>query len=254
MNSLDSADFDDRFLTALPVFNEVDTVDNVLDLVAQHSSNTLVVDDGSSDGTAEKLAGRTDVLCVTHSVNQGYGAALKTAFDFAAEKGFEYVVTIDCDGQHEPQRIRQFVAESIRSEADIVSGSRYLQSFDADSPPPEQRRAINMQIAQILNERLGYQLTDAFCGFKSYRVESLQKLTLTDTGYAMPLELWVQAALHRLSVVEVAVPRIYLDENRSFGEELDDPERRLNYYKQVLESAFKVLPADFKKIGSTRVG
>ena len=59
MNSLDSADFDDRFLTALPVFNEVDTVDNVLDLVAQHSSNTLVVDDGSSDGTAEKLAGRT---------------------------------------------------------------------------------------------------------------------------------------------------------------------------------------------------
>jgi len=217
MNSSDSADIDDRFLTALPVFNEVDTVDNVLDLVAQHSSNTLVVDDGSSDGTAEKLARRTDVLCVTHPVNQGYGAALKTAFDFAAEKGFEYVVTIDCDGQHEPQRIRQFVAESIRSKADIVSGSRYLQSFDSDSPPPEQRRAINMQIAQILNERLGYQLTDAFCGFKSYR-------------------------------------GIYLDENRSFGEELDDPERRLNYYKQVLESAFKVLPANFKKIGSARVG
>ena len=70
----------------------------------------------------------------------------------------------------------------------------------------------------------------------------------------MPLELWLQAALHRLSVVEAAVPRIYLDENLSCGEELDDPERRLNYYKQVLESAFKILPADFKKIGSARVG
>ncbi len=254
MNPPAHSDIGDRFLTALPVFNEVESVDDVLDLVVKHSSNTLVVDDGSTDGTAEKLALRTDIACVTHPTNRGYGAALRTAFEFAAEKGFEYVVTIDCDGQHEPQRIRQFVAESIRSEADIVSGSRYLQSFDADSPPPEQRRAINMQIAQILNERLGYELTDAFCGFKSYRVKSLKKLSLTDTGYAMPLELWVQAALHRLSVIEVAVPRIYLDENRSFGEELDDPERRLNYYKQILETAFKFLPADFQKIGSARVG
>ena len=254
MNSSAHSDIDSRFLTALPVFNEVNTLDSVLDLVAKFSSNTLVVDDGSSDGTAEKLAQRTDIFCVTHPVNQGYGAALTTAFEFAAEKGFDYIVTIDCDGQHEPQRIRQFVAESIRTDADIVSGSRYLQSFDSDSPPPEQRRAINVQIARILNERLGYELTDAFCGFKCYRVAALQKLSLTDTGYAMPLELWVQAAAHRLSVVEVAVPRIYLDEDRSFGEELDDPERRLNYYKNVLDTAFKVLPDDFKRIGSARVG
>lgn len=254
MNSPDHSDIDSRFLTALPVFNEVKTLDSVLDLVAKYSTNTLVVDDGSSDGTAEKLSQREDVFSVTHPVNQGYGAALSTAFGFAADKNFEYVVTIDCDGQHEPQRIRQFVAESIRSGADIVSGSRYLQSFDSDSPPPEQRRAINVQIARILNERLGYQLTDAFCGFKCYRVAALQKLSLTDTGYAMPLELWVQAALNRLTVVEVAVPRIYLDEDRSFGEELDDPARRLNYYKNVLDTAFKTLPDDFKKIGSARVG
>ena len=254
MNSSAHSDIDSRFLTALPVFNEVNTLDSVLDLVAKFSTNILVVDDGSSDGTAQKLAQRNDISCVTHPVNQGYGAALKTAFEFADEKGFDYIVTIDCDGQHEPQRIRQFVAESIRTDADIVSGSRYLQSFDTDSPPPEQRRAINVQIARILNERLGYQLSDAFCGFKCYRVSALQKLTLTDTGYAMPLELWVQAALHRLSVVEVAVPRIYLDEDRSFGEELDDPERRLKYYKKVLDTAFQVLPDDFKKVGSARVG
>ena len=254
MNSTDHSDIDSRFLTALPVFNEVKTLDSVLDLVAKFSTNTLVVDDGSSDGTAEKLTQRDDIFCIAHPINQGYGAALNTAFAFADEKGFEYIVTIDCDGQHEPQRIRQFVAESIRSGADIVSGSRYLQSFDNDSPPPEQRRAINVQIARILNERLGYQLTDAFCGFKCYRVSALQKLSLTDTGYAMPLELWVQAALHRLRVVEVAVPRIYLDEDRSFGEELDDPERRLNYYKKVLNTAFEALPDDFKKIGSARVG
>jgi dolichol-phosphate mannosyltransferase len=254
MNLSNETEFDSRFLTALPVFNEVDTVDSVLDLVAKHAKNILVVDDGSSDGTAAKLAQRNDIRLVTHANNQGYGAALKTAFEYAAFHGFEFVVTIDCDGQHEPQRIRELVAESIRSGADIVSGSRYLQSFDSDSPPPEQRRAINFQITRILNERLGFQLTDAFCGFKSYRVQSLEKLQLTDVGYAMPLELWVQAACQDLSVVEVAVPRIYLDENRSFGEELDDPQRRLNYYKSILNRAFAQLPSDCEKFRSTRVG
>jgi dolichol-phosphate mannosyltransferase len=238
---------DSRFLTALPVFNEVDSVDNVLDLVTKHSANVLVVDDGSTDATVTKLSRRHDIRLVTHDGNQGYGAALKTAFDYASQHDFEFVVTIDCDGQHEPQRIRDFVNESIHSGADIVSGSRYLQSFDFDSPPPEQRRAINSQVTQILNERLGFNLTDAFCGFKSYRVASMQKLDLTEPGYAMPLELWVQAACQKLTVVEVAVPRIYLDENRSFGEELDDPQRRLNYYKSVLNKAFAALPNDCNK-------
>lgn len=248
------SELDRRSLTALPVFNEAKTVDPVLDAVAKHASNILVVDDGSVDGTAERLAKRSDIRLVTHPKNRGYGAALQTAFQYAIDHDFEYVVTIDCDGQHEPQRIREFVAESIHSSADIVSGSRYLKSFDSDSPPPEQRRLINFKITRIINERLGFEITDAFCGFKSYRVEALKKLKLTDNGYAMPLELWVQAACNSLSVVEVAVPRIYLDENRSFGVELDNPETRLNYYKDVLNQALAALPTDCEKMRSIRVG
>jgi glycosyltransferase involved in cell wall biosynthesis len=179
---------------------------------------------------------------------------LKTAFDYAVEHGFEVIVTIDCDGQHEPQRIRDFVVRCLESEAEIISGSRYLRSFDSDSPPPEQRRAINFQITRILNERLGYSLTDAFCGFKAYRVDSLKKLTLTDPGYAMPLELWVQAACHGLKVEEIAVPRIYLDENRSFGEQLDDPEQRLRYYQGVLNTAFDAVSDCDQRAGGIEVG
>ncbi len=73
-------------------------------------------------------------------------------------------------------------------------------------------------------------------------------------GYAMPLELWVQAACHELSVVEVAVPRIYLDENRSFGDSLDDPATRLNYYYDVMNRAFASLPSDCVRLKSMRVG
>ena len=151
---------DKKFLTALPVFNEVDTVDAVLNEVTWYSHDVLVVDDGSSDGTAERLAARDDIIVVTHPQNQGYGAALTTAFAYAIKHGYDYLVTIDCDGQHEPQRIRQFVTACHVSGADIISGSRYLKSFDADTPPPEERRKINHEVTKSLNDKLDFELTD----------------------------------------------------------------------------------------------
>ncbi|MEQ8847434.1 glycosyltransferase family 2 protein [Botrimarina sp.] len=226
-----------RLLTALPVFNEAQHLSPVLDEVVAHADDVLVVDDGSTDATAELLAGRTDVRVVTHEPNRGYGAALRTAFCYAKKHRYDVLVTIDCDGQHEPQRIRQ-LADLCRDGVDIVSGSRYLDpSLAGGLSPPEQRRRINRAITAEINERLGLSLTDAFCGFKAYRVRSLGPLRLAEDGYAMPLELWVQASHHGLNVIETPVPLIYLDEKRSFGGELDDARRRLRHYREVIDRA-----------------
>ena len=233
---------DCRWLTALPVFNEARHVCGVLDEVRRYSDHVLVVDDGSTDETAELLQNRDDILLVRHANNLGYGAALKTAFDYAADHHFDRIVTIDCDGQHEPQRIPRFVEAC--AEVDIVSGSRYLKKFDADTAPPEQRRWINQQVTAELNRRLGWELTDAFCGFKAYQVETLKRLTLREKGYAMPLELWVQAAAAELRVVEFPVPLIYLDEERSFGGSLDDAKTRLRYYNEVLNRSMAAAGMD----------
>ena len=80
-------------------------------------------------------------------------------------------------------------------------------------------------------------MTDAFCGFKAYRTAALQQLAITDTGYAMPLQLWVQAAHAKLKIKEMAVPLIYLDLERSFGGALDQHDARLRHYHQVIETA-----------------
>ncbi len=233
-----------RYLTALPVYNEASHVDAVLDEVAQHAGDILVVDDGSTDGTAERLAARDDVFVVRHPKNRGYGAALKTAFDYAVRFQYDVLVTIDCDGQHEPQRIEMLV-EACRN-ADIVSGSRYLAASDAKSQAPAERRQINEMITREINERLGLSITDAFCGFKAYRVCALDKLQITDPGYAMPLELWVQAAYLGLRIVEVPVPLIYLEEKRSFGGSLDDGAKRMEYYHQVLDRAVEATKRDVR--------
>ena len=224
-----------RFLTALPVYNEVRHVNAVLDQVLRYSPHVLVVDDGSSDGTSGLLEARGDVARVTHAQNRGYGAALRSAFDYALEHNFEVLVTIDCDGQHEPQRIPEFVAAS--QQAQIISGSRYLEVFDGQSAPPADRRRINFQITQEINERLGLHLTDAFCGFKAYRRDALEKLDVVEPGYAMPLELWVQAAKAGLSILELPVPLIYLEEERSFGGALDNAATRLAYYHEIIDRA-----------------
>jgi dolichol-phosphate mannosyltransferase len=231
-----------RFLTALPVYNEVNHVTAVLDEVVRNADDVLVVDDGSSDGTRELLAQRNDVIVVSHPQNRGYGAALKTAFQYAIDHHYDVLVTIDCDGQHEPQRIRQLAAACV--DADIVSGSRYLDLDDEARQAPADRRRINVQITDELNSRLGLKLTDAFCGFKAYRVEALKKLELTETGYAMPLELWVQAACHGLRIIELPVPLIYLDEKRSFGGALDDATKRLAYYHLVVNKALQASVAN----------
>jgi dolichol-phosphate mannosyltransferase len=201
--------------------------------VRRYSPDVLVVDDGSTDGTSELLAAQPGIRVVRHPKNRGYGAALATAFEYAIREGYEIIVTIDCDGQHEPQRIPAFVEAA--AEADVVSGSRYLEAFPGDTPPPEDRRRINQLVTEELNRRLGLSLTDAFCGFKAYRVEALSRLQITETGYAMPLEMWVQIAHAGLKVVELPVPLVYLDEKRSFGGSLDDARTRLEYYHRVIE-------------------
>lgn len=221
-------------LTALPVYNEQAHVAEVLERVRQYSGDVLVVDDGSKDGTRAELARFPWVQVVAHAHNQGYGAALNSAFQFALRRGYDALVTIDCDGQHEPRLIPELIA-ALGPDVDIVSGSRYLQSHTADSRPPADRRRINLLITRLLNERLGLSLTDAFCGFKAYRVGILGKFDMTEPGYAMPLQVWAQAAALGLRIVELPVPLIYLEEERSFGGALDDAQYRLAHYREVLD-------------------
>ena len=244
-----------QFLTALPVFNEDKHVQEVLDQVRRHTDNILVVDDGSTDNTAcilkERARQRGDVTVIHHETNLGYGAALATAFAYALqprEDGscWDGLVTIDCDGQHQPQLIPSFIAaigDPKAPAADIVSGSRYLKDLPDNSQAPEGRRRINMEITAEINEQLGLSLTDAFCGFKAYSRKALQALPVTEPGYAMPLEVWVLAAAEKLRIIELPVPLVYLDLTRSFGGALDDGTTRIAHYREILERAIRSIHA-----------
>lgn len=227
---------DRRFLLAILVYNEERHLKGVLGRARSRIEDILVVDDGSTDRTPSILAAWPGVRVIRHASNLGYGRALADAFAHAIEAGFDWLITMDCDGQHEPALIPKFMVAARRDDADLISGSRYLARSDGGSSPPADRRRINAQITRLLNERLGLGITDAFCGFKAYRVAALRGLFVTEPGYAMPLQVWVQAARAGWRVVELPVPLIYHDATRRFGGGLDDPAARYQYYIDVLEA------------------
>jgi dolichol-phosphate mannosyltransferase len=223
-----------RVLIAIPVFNERKYVQDVLKKVRGFHDQILVVDDGSTDGTAEYLTSRTDIYLIRHLENRGYGQSLIDAFEFADVQGFDWVITMDCDEQHEPERIPDFLRAIETDKWDLISGSRYLEEMHANDLPPTDRRSINRTITNILNDCYSLNLTDAFCGFKAHRVSATRRLQLDVPGYAFPMQLWPQVAQYKLRVTEIPVRLIYNDPTRHFGGQLDDPENRLRHYLDVL--------------------
>ncbi|MEM6750737.1 MAG: glycosyltransferase family 2 protein [Planctomycetota bacterium] len=226
-------------LVAVPVFNEQKHVANVIERITRYADCVLVVDDGSTDYTPMLLA-MQPVDVIRHKTNLGYGRAIRDAFRWAESYGYQWLITMDCDDQHEPAALPHFFEAIAAGDADIVSGTRYPEGFEAEpsepglSAPPERRR-VNALVTQMVNERLGLRITDAFCGFRAYRVAGVDHDALSVDGYAIPLQQWVQAAAQGLRVKEVPVPLIYNDPSRSFGGALDDAEHRMQHYTEVFE-------------------
>jgi len=227
----------ERVSVVIPTYNYARFLPFTLDSVFSQNTPDLevvIVDDGSTDQPPQILADATDINLIRHVDNRGYGQSLSDAFTFAIRRNYDWLITMDCDGQHEPARIPDLLRVAAEDDADIISGSRYLQAMPGNATAPADRRAINQKITDLLNELLDLRITDAFCGFKAYRVSALDKLHITVPGYGMPLQLWVQAARRGLRIREVPVPIIYNDPTRCFGGAIDDPNSRLLYYYEVL--------------------
>jgi len=226
-----------RILIAIPVFNEEKSVDRVLGEVARHAAafggEILVIDDGSTDATPSLIA-KHPVEVIRHGKNRGYGRAMRDMLEWADFRGYDWVISMDCDEQHEPASLPAFVDCVRRGASDVVSGSRYMDESLPGDPAPEDRRRINALLTREINERLSLGITDAFCGYKAYRATACANLALDTSGYEFPMQFWVQACAAGLRIEELAVRRIYVDMTRTFGSGLDVPDRRLAVYRETM--------------------
>ncbi len=221
-------------LIALPAFNESKDIGFIISQIKEkYDLDILVIDDGSTDGTREQLSKIDNINTIVHKENLGYGQTIIDAFNFGSLNGYDSIITMDCDGQHITDEV-QILFTQIEN-YDIVSGSRYLiQNNRFDPQIPLDRYTINTEITKILNETTTLNLTDSFCGFKAYKINALEKMKLTEKGYGMPLQLWIQAWKLGLSIKEIPVKLIYNNAEKRFNGRLADPTIRLSYYKKII--------------------
>ena len=188
-------------LIVLPAYNEAENLKMVLPRIPKviHGFETtiLVVDDGSQDLTEDVVKER-HALVASHIINQGGGAALKTGFEIARLLNASFVVTMDADGQHNPDEIESLVLPLINDEADVVIGSRVLGSSDKYSSV----RSMGVHVFNgIINTLMGIRITDCASGFRSMRSSALFQVQLDQEQYHTA-ELIIDAAKKNLRVTE----------------------------------------------------
>jgi glycosyltransferase involved in cell wall biosynthesis len=147
----------------LPAFNEEVSIGSVVLRTKQYANRVIVVDDGSSDRTAE-VASLAGAEVLRHTENMGKGAALRTGFQ--SLNGDEVIVTIDSDGQHDPADMPRLIEPILRGEADMVNGSRYLNGDRKDTPA--YRRLGQVVLDKATNLDSGISVTDSQSGFRAY--------------------------------------------------------------------------------------
>jgi dolichol-phosphate mannosyltransferase len=232
-----------KYLIFIPVYNEENSLKDIISELESYYdiADILVIDDGSNDQTQQLMHQMPDINKIYHRNNKGYGATLLEGFRYAIDHQYHYVITIDSDKQHQPSEIENFLEVNEKERFDIISGSRYLVTSEShDKKAPEDRRKVNRRITHQINQITGYQLTDTFCGFKLYRVDALKKLNITEPGYGMPLQLWIQAWKNGLTVKEIPVELIYFERDVRVGTSLKNVWRRYRYYLEIIKKELEI--------------
>ena len=198
---------EDRCCVILPAFNEQNRIGKVVTDVRAHHPDVVVVDDGSSDGTAEE-AEAAGAVVIKHGVNRGKGAALQTGFTHARENAFVTVITMDSDGQHDPVDVPRFIEAYVRTGIPVLIGNRMADQ----ERMPAVRRLTNRFMSWLLSRKMGQYVPDSQCGYRLYRCDVLQYTAIQSRGYAAESEILMILASRDIRMDAVPIAAIYGDE------------------------------------------
>lgn len=195
-----------RVLIALPAFNEAKLLKSVLFEILFYAaaSDILVVDDGSNDGTGE-IAKIVGVNLVTHSENRGKGAALISAFKFAKQHGYDWIICMDSDGQHSPASLKDFFQRLNTDDVAIFLGNRTARS----GAMPFHRILSNGITSILISLLCGCRIHDSQCGYRAIRTSCINIRRLGEKGFQLESELLIQICRNGGLVTEIPIATVY---------------------------------------------
>jgi glycosyltransferase involved in cell wall biosynthesis len=191
-----------KITIGIPAYNEEKNIAGIIAKVGKYADSIIVCDDGSSDMTKE-ISEKLGAVVVTHSKNKGYGAAINSLFLKAKELESDIFVTFDADGQHRIQDIPIVTDAIINDKADVVIGSRFLDTESEDMP--NYRKVGIKIITKVTNLSIKEKLTDSQSGFRAYSKNALEKITPSDEGMGVSTEILIKASNLELKIAEVPI-------------------------------------------------
>jgi len=191
-------------IVCIPALNAEKSIGRIVKKCLNHVDEVVVCDDGSSDNTG-KIARENGAEVISHEKNQGYGAALMTLFDQARKKDTDIMITLDADGQHDPNDIPLFLKKMKENKSDIVIGSRFLNN----KKRPSYRNTGIKVITSTLNLGNGLKITDGQSGFRTYSKIALNQINITEKGMSASSEILQKASNKNLSISEVPISVSY---------------------------------------------
>lgn len=200
----------------IPLYNEAAVIAGVVSDLLPEFSRVVCIDDGSRDGSGD-IARAAGAWVVTHPINLGQGAALQTGFEYALERGAEFVVTFDADGQHRVEDAAAMVQRAREENLAIVFGSRFL---DDRTKPGLLKRIVLKTAVLVTNWTTRTKLTDAHNGLRVIRQDALQRVKLRQDRMAHGTEIVLQLGRTGLPYAEQPVEVLYTDYSRSKGQSL----------------------------------
>jgi len=195
----------DKICILIPAYNAELTIGSVLKKIEPLEIDTIVVDDGSSDET-KRVASEYGVHLLEHISNLGKGAALRTGFQYILQRGYQLVITLDADGQHDPSEIPSLLRIFQSVKPDILIASR-AGEFERMT---FLRRFWNRLGAKAVARLCRSDITDSQSGFRLIRIDVLREVTLSTSRFETELELLIKACKRGFSVlcVPIATPKI----------------------------------------------
>jgi glycosyltransferase involved in cell wall biosynthesis len=195
-----------RRIAVIPCLNEAQFIRNIVTRARRYVDEVIVVDDGSTDNTALAASG-AGATVIAHKSRQGAGAATRTAFEAAKTFEADVLVTLDGDGQHNPDEIPQILDPIIRGEADLVIGSRFLNPHLEDVP--RYRKFGIDVITWLYNIGSQTKVTDSQSGFRAYSRRLVEGINITEDGFGFSVQVLIQARKKGFVITEVPVSCIY---------------------------------------------
>ena len=192
-------------LVCIPAYNEESHIENLVKSARNHVDSVLVCDDGSTDNTAN-IAKKAGAIVISHKTNQGYGAAIISLFEYAQNNNAEIMITLDGDGQHNPDHIPLLLDAITKNNVDVVIGSRFLD--DSTKSPGYRKTGIKI-ITSASNYGTDFKVTDSQSGFRAYSKDAIDAIHPTEQGMAVSTEILLKISNKGLSVAEVPITVSY---------------------------------------------